>query len=512
MKPLTERLREKASRDPELMTVADAHISVALQLDEALTIVGVDDATGEAICRAVLFGHTYDHQDSVPVNELSEGIEIQSDQGLWHEVVHVHIFTLNDKEWANVVVRAKEGLVTWHNAPSAGVHCVARWNDEQPDCETCFDPVLPDVGHKHGAQRVHQWSRITPDTETACGVRRHPGVLVAVQPDAVTCPACKTMNDAISKAAQTDRDEVLRRAREEAADDCPTCCKSLHLDRLLALLEEQRVKDEPLFISEKRIEEALIPLCDVLDPEEGSVIIAFGVKQLAKRVAENLNEVPSTDVATPEEGDAVTHRCPPERSGMMPCCGRTPFEVSEDRMTADDALVTWKPEMVAVDVHGYVVEDDTDPLFDRWVPDGSAAVPEKPKREGVCVRYEDGKEPRVVRLGDKSLEDLQDSPVEPELEKTLSEKLKTTAQDLIRFDTSDEAYIRPDGGFQLERVVRDHFDSEPQRRLRSASWWAYCASKDSTRADFEHFDRRQRFILFGDAGTPDQWMEDAEQL
>jgi hypothetical protein len=37
----------------------------------------------------------------------------------------------------------------------------------------------------------------------------------------------------------------------------------------------------------------------------------------------------------------VTHRCPPEGSGLMPCCGRTPFEVSRcDRITLDPALVT----------------------------------------------------------------------------------------------------------------------------------------------------------------------------
>lgn len=37
----------------------------------------------------------------------------------------------------------------------------------------------------------------------------------------------------------------------------------------------------------------------------------------------------------------VTHRCPPKGSGLMPCCGRTPFEVPTwDRMTLDAALVT----------------------------------------------------------------------------------------------------------------------------------------------------------------------------
>lgn len=38
------------------------------------------------------------------------------------------------------------------------------------------------------------------------------------------------------------------------------------------------------------------------------------------------------------------HRCPIGESGFMPCCSRTPFEVSRwDRMTLDDALVTCGP-------------------------------------------------------------------------------------------------------------------------------------------------------------------------
>lgn len=35
----------------------------------------------------------------------------------------------------------------------------------------------------------------------------------------------------------------------------------------------------------------------------------------------------------------VVHMCPPEGSGLMPCCGRTPFEVMSDRMTLDADLV-----------------------------------------------------------------------------------------------------------------------------------------------------------------------------
>lgn len=41
-------------------------------------------------------------------------------------------------------------------------------------------------------------------------------------------------------------------------------------------------------------------------------------------------------------GAETVHQCPPDGSGIMPCCGRTPFEVSADRMADDPALVTCK--------------------------------------------------------------------------------------------------------------------------------------------------------------------------
>lgn len=39
---------------------------------------------------------------------------------------------------------------------------------------------------------------------------------------------------------------------------------------------------------------------------------------------------------------ATVHQCPPEGSGLMPCCGKTPFELRADRMTEDPAKVTCK--------------------------------------------------------------------------------------------------------------------------------------------------------------------------
>lgn len=37
----------------------------------------------------------------------------------------------------------------------------------------------------------------------------------------------------------------------------------------------------------------------------------------------------------------VVHQCPPEGSGVTPCCGRTPFELPRtDRMSIDTKVVT----------------------------------------------------------------------------------------------------------------------------------------------------------------------------
>lgn len=42
-----------------------------------------------------------------------------------------------------------------------------------------------------------------------------------------------------------------------------------------------------------------------------------------------------------DPGEPIIHQCPPTRSGgIMPCCGRTPFEVTGDRMADDPKLVT----------------------------------------------------------------------------------------------------------------------------------------------------------------------------
>jgi hypothetical protein len=50
-----------------------------------------------------------------------------------------------------------------------------------------------------------------------------------------------------------------------------------------------------------------------------------------------------TDAA--EKSAEVVHRCPPEGTSVMPCCGRTPFEVATtDRLTVHAEHVTCETE------------------------------------------------------------------------------------------------------------------------------------------------------------------------
>ena len=43
----------------------------------------------------------------------------------------------------------------------------------------------------------------------------------------------------------------------------------------------------------------------------------------------------------PDGRPEVTHRCPPEGTGTMPCCGRTPRQVPLwHRLTLDPSMVT----------------------------------------------------------------------------------------------------------------------------------------------------------------------------
>jgi hypothetical protein len=88
------------------------------------------------------------------------------------------------------------------------------------------------------------------------------------------------------------------------------------LERYYAVVDAPEVEDDdPLWAAEQAKRAKLAPLAD------------FVVR-----------------VAQQRHDPAVTvHRCPTDRSGVMPCCGRTPFEAPGDRMTLCNDLVTCEP-------------------------------------------------------------------------------------------------------------------------------------------------------------------------
>lgn len=50
------------------------------------------------------------------------------------------------------------------------------------------------------------------------------------------------------------------------------------------------------------------------------------------------------------------HACPPRGSGLMPCCGRTPFDVPEsDRMTVDGLVTCGYTQTACLDGHSVVI-------------------------------------------------------------------------------------------------------------------------------------------------------------
>jgi hypothetical protein len=65
---------------------------------------------------------------------------------------------------------------------------------------------------------------------------------------------------------------------------------------------------------------------------------------------------------------SVTHQCPPDGSGAMPCCDRTPFEVPDtDCLTSDEGVVTCRP--VRAERAGFV---PVYPLPGPWPQPGRA--------------------------------------------------------------------------------------------------------------------------------------------
>lgn len=67
------------------------------------------------------------------------------------------------------------------------------------------------------------------------------------------------------------------------------------------------------------------------------------------------------------ELNETVHLCPPDGSGVTPCCGRTPFEIPlTDRVTVDELAVTCLVIAVPEPDPGDVTQQIRNMIDDSW--------------------------------------------------------------------------------------------------------------------------------------------------
>jgi len=102
--------------------------------------------------------------------------------------------------------------------------------------------------------------------------------------------------------------------------------------RSLACFERDAARSEVAHLTER---------LRVMQHGEAEALKMMGSEKLmADRLATEL--ATAKERAAKDDAGVTIHACPPKGSGIMPCCGRTPFEVMSDRMST-------KPEVVNCD-------------------------------------------------------------------------------------------------------------------------------------------------------------------
>lgn len=100
--------------------------------------------------------------------------------------------------------------------------------------------------------------------------------------------------------------------------------------------------------------------------------VGHAIERLVKE-RDNLKERCARD-----DAGVTIHECPPKGSGVMPCCGRPPFEVSGDRMTKNPALVNcdrvrFKDEALRIQVTLTAAQEALRDAIDDAVANGERA-------------------------------------------------------------------------------------------------------------------------------------------
>jgi hypothetical protein len=130
---------------------------------------------------------------------------------------------------------------------------------------------------------------------------------------------------AIDSAVPGEVGEIQQRADEAHLwDGCPPArCDEAEKDRATLLAIVQRQAGEMADLMRR--------------PAESRALRAEIERDAARAEVERLK-----DRAAKDDAGVTIHACPPKGAGIMPCCGRTPFEVMADRMTT-------RPEFVNCD-------------------------------------------------------------------------------------------------------------------------------------------------------------------
>jgi hypothetical protein len=115
-----------------------------------------------------------------------------------------------------------------------------------------------------------------------------------------------------------------------------------HLDRLAAI--DSAVTGEVGDIAAAHAEHRSHFRCDQMPDSivRMDTLLVIVQRQAADLTAARAEVERLKDRAAKDDAGVTIHACPPKGAGIMPCCGRTPFEVMADRMTT-------RPEFVNCD-------------------------------------------------------------------------------------------------------------------------------------------------------------------
>lgn len=159
--------------------------------------------------------------------------------------------------------------------------------------------------------------------------------------------------DAIDSAVTGDVEEIRRRTEQEIPAGGLTYCEETQrkdLGTLLAIVQRQAGQVATLTTNQETIRACLQDGLGLKDWTGQNLDIEWLLGRAGTEYRSRLRLQQQLDAARAEverlkercardDAGVTIHACPAKGEGMMPCCGRTPFEVMADRMTTNPALI-----------------------------------------------------------------------------------------------------------------------------------------------------------------------------